>query len=103
METVRRRAIGEALYPTAGLLNHACRPNTHLVHSGAALTLRAATALAAGEEADDVAALRRELAGLRQENANMFKLQEENAELRTELGTLRLRVQCLEHESGGAD
>ena len=44
-------AVGEALFPTASLFNHACEPNTNVRHVGRTLEVRASAALGAGEEA----------------------------------------------------
>ncbi len=43
----------------------------------------------------ELEAAREENARLRQENANMFAISDENASLRTEVETLRLQLECL--------
>ena len=47
----------------------------------------------AGGASERVEALQREVAELRSENANMFTLMEENAELRQQLDAARLRLE----------
>ena len=49
-EAIHLRRIGEALYPCASLLNHACAPNAHVRHIGASIEVRAAKALVPADE-----------------------------------------------------
>eukprot|EP01116_Phalansterium_solitarium_P007887 TRINITY_DN2090_c0_g1_i1.p1 TRINITY_DN2090_c0_g1~~TRINITY_DN2090_c0_g1_i1.p1 ORF type:complete len:768 (-),score=230.89 TRINITY_DN2090_c0_g1_i1:53-2356(-) len=50
VEQLSQQRIAEAVYPSASLLNHACRPNITLDYTGRTLTIRAAQAIAAGDE-----------------------------------------------------
>ena len=50
-EGVRRRTVAEALFPHAGLLNHACAPCANVRHIGRHVEVRAASHLAPGDEA----------------------------------------------------